>query len=211
MTFVMGCWANRDMSRPREFDEAEVLSVAIDCFWVRGYKATSVRALADKMGLTGASLYNAFGDKQTLYRRALNQYIETSFADRVRRLEGKLPPSQAIEAFFAEIIQRSLDDRQRRGCMLVNTALEVAPHDPEFRGIVVIVLGEIEAFFCRCIQAGQQDGTISTSQSATDLARMLLGVHVGLRVIARTRPERELLEGMVRPALALLNHRQSEP
>ncbi|WP_425337527.1 TetR family transcriptional regulator C-terminal domain-containing protein [Stutzerimonas chloritidismutans] len=104
-----------------------------------------------------------------------------------------------------------LDDRQRRGCMLVNTALEVAPHDPEFRGIVVIVLGEIEAFFCRCIQAGQQDGTISTSQSATDLARMLLGVHVGLRVIARTRPERELLEGMVRPALALLNHRQSEP
>src|SRR3546814_20991613 len=84
--------------------------------------------------------------------------------------------------------------------MLVNSALEVAPHDPEFREIVTEVLGHIEAFFRRCVQAGQQDGTITTSQSAADLGRMLLGVHVGLRVIARTIPKRALLEGMVRPA-----------
>ncbi|HBP28622.1 TetR/AcrR family transcriptional regulator [Advenella sp. FME57] len=193
------------MGRPREFDETEVLAAAIDCFWERGYEATSTRELAEKMGLTGASLYNAFGGKRALYRRALNHYIETSFADRVRRLEGKLPPPQAISAFFSEIIQRSLADRQRKGCMLVNSALELAPHDPEFREIVTEVLGHIEAFFRRCVQAGQQDGTITTTQSATDLGRLLLGVHVGLRVVARTRPERELLEGMVRPVLALLN------
>lgn len=195
------------MGRPREFDEAEVLAAAIDCFWERGYEATSIRELADRMGLTGASLYNAFGDKRTLYRRALNHYIETTFADRVRRLEGKLSPPKAISAFFAEIIQRSLDDERRRGCMLVNSALEVAPHDPEFRQIVTEVLGHIEAFFRRCVQAGQRDGTITTSQSATDLGRLLLGVHIGLRVLARTRPERPLLEGMVRPALALLEPR----
>jgi len=192
------------MGRPREFDETEVLAAAIDCFWERGYEATSTRDLAEKMGLTGASLYNAFGGKRALYCRALNHYIETSFADRVRRLEGKLPPPQAISAFFSEIIQRSLDDRQRKGCMLVNSALEIAPHDPEFRQIVTEVLGHIEAFFRRCVQAGQQDGTITATQSATDLGRLLLGVHIGLRVVARTRPERELLEGMVRPALALI-------
>ncbi len=193
------------MGRPREFNETEVLAAAIDCFWERGYEATSTRELAEKMGLTGASLYNAFGDKRSLYRRALNHYIETSFADRVRRFEGKLSPPQAISAFFSEIIQRSLTDSQRKGCMLVNSALEVAPHDPEFREIVTEVLEHIEAFFRRCVQAGQQDGTITATQSATDLGRLLLGVHIGLRVIARTRPERELLEGMVRPALALLN------
>ncbi|MBB1593412.1 TetR/AcrR family transcriptional regulator [Achromobacter sp. UMC46] len=198
------------MGRPREFDEAEVLAAAIDCFWERGYEATSIRELADKMGLTGASLYNAFGDKRTLYRRALNHYIETTFADRVRRLEGKLSPPRAISTFFAEIIQRSLDDERRRGCMLVNSALEVAPHDPEFREIVTDVLGHIEAFFRRCVQAGQRDGTITTSQSATDLGRLLLGVHIGLRVLARTRPERPLLEGMVRPALALLDPRADD-
>src|SRR3546814_15839290 len=93
------------------------------------------------MGLTGASLYNAFGDKRTLYRRALNYYIETTFADRVHRLEGKLPPVQAVSAFFSEIIEKSLNDKQRRGCMLVNSALEVAPHDPEFRKIVTEEIG----------------------------------------------------------------------
>src|SRR5690606_15908845 len=134
------------MGRPREFDEAAVLDAATLCFWERGYEATSVRELADKMGLTSASLYNTFGDKRALYRRALNHYIDASFADRVRRLEGGLPPRQAIDAFFAEIIQRSLDDAQHKGCMLVNSALEVAPHDPEFKEIVAGVLGQVEAF-----------------------------------------------------------------
>src|SRR3546814_11728871 len=121
------------------------------------------------MGLTGASLYNAFGDKRTLYRRALNYYIETTFADRVHRLEGKLPPVQAVSAFFSEIIEKSLNDKQRRGCMLVNSALEVAPHDPEFRKIVTEVLGHTKAFFRRCFQSGQHDGTINTSQSDAHL------------------------------------------
>src|SRR5690606_37289949 len=124
------------MGRPREFDETEVLVAAINCFWDRGYEATSIRELADKMGLTGASLYNAFGDKRNLYRRALKHYIETTFAERVQRLEGTLAPFDAIGAFFAEIIERSLNDKRRKGCMLVNSALEVAPQDPEFRKIV---------------------------------------------------------------------------
>lgn len=193
------------MGRPREFDEAAVLDAATQCFWERGYEATSVRELAEKTGLTGASLYNTFGDKRNLYRRALEHYIDASFADRVRRLEGALPPRQAIDAFFSEIIQRSLDDPQHKGCMLVNSALEVAPHDPEFKEIVAGVLSRIEAFFRRCARAGQRDGTITTCQSATDLGRLLLSVHIGLRVLARTRPEQALLEGAVRPALALLD------
>jgi len=192
------------MGRPREFDETQVLDAAVECFWQRGYEATSMRELAGRTGLTGASLYNAFGDKRALYRRALDHYIDSVFAERVRRLEGSLPPREAIAAFFAEIIQRSLDDRLRRGCLLVNSALEVAPHDEEFRALVSGVLGHIEAFFHRCVLAGQRDGAITAAQPAADLARMLLGVHVGLRVLARTRPERALLEGMVRPALAML-------
>ena len=52
------------MARPREFDETAVLEAAIQCFWSQGYEATSVRDLAEKMGITGASLYNTFGDKR---------------------------------------------------------------------------------------------------------------------------------------------------
>src|SRR5882757_823186 len=128
------------MARPREFDEAAVLQSAVECFWSRGYEATSVRGLADSMGITGASLYNAFGDKRSLYRRSLDHYVSNSFGDRVLRLEGELPPFEALEAFFSEIIERSISDKERKGCMLVNSALELAPHDKEFRRVVVRVL-----------------------------------------------------------------------
>src|ERR1700742_4512892 len=112
------------MARPREFDETAVLDKAMQFFWERGYEATSVRDLAGTMGITGASLYNSFGDKRSLDRQALDFSVENSFADRVRRSDG-LPPRRAIGAFLEEIIERSCDAR-RRGPMLVNSAHELA-------------------------------------------------------------------------------------
>jgi TetR/AcrR family transcriptional repressor of nem operon len=193
------------MARPREFDEEEVLDAAVQQFWRYGYEATSVRDLAESMGITGASLYNAFGDKKTLYRRSLDHYLNQTFRERIGRYETALAPRQALGAFFEEIIEKSLSDKQRRGCMLVNSALEIAPHDPEFLRVVSKVLVEVEAFFRRCTLAGQQDGTIAKSQSASDIARLLLGVLLGIRVLARTRPNRDLLQGLVRPVFALLD------
>jgi TetR/AcrR family transcriptional repressor of nem operon len=194
------------LARPREFDEIAVLDAAVQCFWAKGFEATSVRDLADEMGMTGASLYNAFGDKRALYRRALDHYVAGSFGERAHRIESTLPPRAAIGAFFEEIIARSLNDKQRKGCMLVNSALELAPHDSEFQKVVAGVLLEVEMFFRRLVQAGQRDGSVARSQPANDLARLLLGVLLGIRVLARTRPERALLEGLVRPVLILLDH-----
>jgi TetR/AcrR family transcriptional repressor of nem operon len=191
------------MARPREFDEATVLEAAMNCFWTQGYESTSVRDLAEQMGITGASLYNAFGDKRSLYRRALDYYLEQSVHDRVSRLE-KLPPFPAIRAFFDEIIERSVTDKKRRGCLLVNSALEMAPYDPEFCNVVVQEMVYLEAFFRRRITTGQQDGTITSLQSADELAKLLLSVLLGVRVLARTRPQREVLEGAVSGALGLL-------
>jgi TetR/AcrR family transcriptional regulator, transcriptional repressor for nem operon len=192
------------MARPREFDEEAVLDAAVNCFWAQGYEATSVRDLVEKTGITGASLYNAFGDKRALYRKALDHYIEASIADRMRRC-AKLAPREAISAFLAEIVKRSLEDRQRKGCMLVNAALDVASHDPEFRHAVADVLVRIERFFFKCVKAGQADGTITRSLSADNLARHLLGVLMGIRILARVRPERTLLEGVASTALVLLD------
>ncbi len=193
------------MARPREFDERAVLDAAVQCFWARGYEATSVRDLAAEMDIAGASLYNAFGDKRALFRRALCSYVEQGVLDRIARLERGLPPRQAIAAFFAEIVERSLGDKQHKGCLLVNSALEVAPHDPEIRRVIAGVLVDTEAFFRRCVAAGQRAGTIAAWQSPEDLARLLLSVLLGVRVLARARPERALLEGLMRPVFALLD------
>jgi TetR/AcrR family transcriptional regulator, transcriptional repressor for nem operon len=193
------------MSRPREFDETAALDAAIECFWRRGYEATSLRDLTASMGLTAPSLYNAFGDKEELFARALEQYLDRTTRDRLRRLADSLLPKETLHCFFAEIVEHSIRDRQRKGCFLVNSALEVAPHHAECRAVIAEQFGEIEAFFRRCIRAGQADRTIPRHVDAGDTARLLLGVLLGVRVLARTNPNRDVLEGVVRPALKLLD------
>jgi TetR/AcrR family transcriptional repressor of nem operon len=193
------------MARPREFDEAAVLDAATDCFWRDGYEATSVRELAAEMGIAAPSLYNAFGDKRSLFRAVLLRYAERSMRARLAQLETTLPPKQAIRAFVDSIVDRSVNDPDHRGCLLVNSALEVAPHDPELGAEIAARLGEIEAFFRRAAAAAQNEGSTPPGHDPADLARLLLGVVLGVRVLARANPQRALLEGVVRPALALLD------
>jgi TetR/AcrR family transcriptional repressor of nem operon len=193
------------MARPREFDEVSVLERAIECFRLRGYHATSVRDLADSMGLSGASLYNSFGGKRALFVKALDRYLDGTVRVRLKRLQDTLPPKQAIVALFNDIIEKSVNDRSRGGCLLINSALEIGPHDPALGAELAGHLGEIEDFFRRMIEGAQADGSVAADLNARDIGRLLLGVLVGLRVLARSRPEHALLEGMVRPALGLLN------
>jgi TetR/AcrR family transcriptional repressor of nem operon len=193
------------MARPREFDEVTALEAAIECFWQHGYEATSVRDLADKMGISAPSLYNTYGDKHALFVQALERYLDHATRARIKRLEDSLPPKQAVRHFIEEIIARSVNDRERRGCFLINSALEVAPHDRKLGALIADRLGEIEAFFYRSIKAAQAEGEVPRERSAKDVARLLLGVLLGIRVLARTKPKRDLLEGVARPALALLD------
>lgn len=196
------------MARPREFDESRALEAAMQCFWRRGYGATSLRDLTVAMGLTPPSLYNSFGDKQQLFELTLERYLDRTTRDRLHRLEATFAPRQALEQFFTEIIDHSVKDRQRKGCFLVNSALEIAPHDARCRAMIAAQFTAIEGFFRRCIAAGQDDGTISKAVDPDDIARLFLSVLLGIRVMARTNPHREVLEGLARPALALLGKPQ---
>jgi TetR/AcrR family transcriptional repressor of nem operon len=191
------------MARPREFEETVVLDAAVECFWNRGFEATSVRDLIHRTGLTGASIYNAFGDKRALYRKSLDHYVAKSIGDRIARCET-LAPLEAIGAFLDEIVRRSLEDPNCKGCMLVNASLEVAPHDSAFRDAVAEVLVWMETFFLTQVRLGQADGSVSRALPAEGMAHNLLSVLMGIRVLARVRPEPALLEGAVAAAMAML-------
>lgn len=193
------------VARLKEFDETRALDAAVDCFWQRGYGATSVRDLADAMGIGGPSLYNAYGDKRALFGRSLERYANRSMRERIARLEARHRPIEAIRAFIAEIIDRSLKDPDRRGCLLINSALDVAPHDAEIGAVVAGYLDEIRDFFRRNLEAGQRVGGLPRSLDPERVAGHLLGVVAGIRVLARTGAKRRVLEHVAGPALALLN------
>lgn len=180
------------------------LDAALSCFWGRGYEATSVRDLAAAMGISGPSLYNAFGDKRGLFAGALKHYCRTRTHPMIVRIEAEHAGAAALVMFFAEIVARASSDRERRGCFLINSALDVAPHDPGLAKVVEENIAVIRAFLRRQVEIAGRSGDIERRKRPREAADHLLAVLLGMRVLSRTRPDRELLGGIAASALRSL-------
>ena len=130
---------------------------------------------------------------QTHVQRYLKPLLE--------RIEKQHKGVTALVAFFSEIVERSLSDRERKGCFLVNSALEVAPHDKMMSKVVSAHLDAIRGFLRRQLQLAQASGEAVIAADPSGSADHLLSVLLGMRVLARSRPERALLERTVGSAL----------
>lgn len=193
------------MPRKKEFDVDTVLDRAMEAFWARGYEATSLNDLLDCMQIQRASLYNAFGDKHTLFLETLRRYdIIFRRAEVARRVQ--MPsPRQAILGLFQDTVTEVIVQKARNGCFIINTALELSPHDPEAAEVVREAFTHMEQqFFRKMIDKGRTIGEIAKSVMPAPTARALLSLYIGLIVLSRSRPEKLLLESIARQAEALL-------
>ncbi len=189
----------------KRFDSEAVLDKAMRAFWARGYEATSMQDLVECMGINRGSLYATFGDKRSLFIRALRHYDTREREAWVAALAAANSPRGSILAAFDGAVAAALDQGSRDGCLLVNTALELSPHDEEIAGIVAQGLAEMEAFFRGRIEASQRSGEIPDTIEAGEAARALLGLFIGLRVLSRSRPEAALLRSLRHQAEALIS------
>ena len=122
----------RPRGRPRSFDETDVLDIAKDLFWQRGYEATSIKDLTEAMGMTPPSLYAAFGSKEALYRRVLDRYVET-FGHRL--LEGLFEEPdlrKAVSRIVHIWAQLLSGEAHPKGCMI---SLGMANHAPDHASV----------------------------------------------------------------------------
>ncbi|MDH3740078.1 MAG: TetR/AcrR family transcriptional regulator [Hyphomicrobiales bacterium] len=189
----------------KKFDNDEVLEKAMHAFWARGYEATSIQDLTSCMGINRGSIYATFKDKRNLFLLALEHYethYRRAFLADLRREHS---PRRAITALFNDVVDKAVSDKKRSGCLLVNTATEMSAHDERIAQAVANGLSETEDFFHQLIELGKSGGEIPGHVDAADAARALLGLLTGLRVLARSRPERQVLEPIARQAEALLN------
>ena len=187
----------------KSFDTDDVLGKAMAAFWARGYAATSMQDLVECMGIGRGSLYAAFGDKRRLFLRALAHYDDRHRRRWTERLSAFASPRQAILAAFDEVIAATLEG-SRNGCLLINTSLEVSPHDGEIAAVVAQALDGMEAFFRAMVQRGQAAGEMPPALDAAETARGLLALLAGLRVLSRSRPEETLMRAVARQAEVLL-------
>ena len=180
----------------KQFDSDAVLGKAMQAFWAKGYEATSMQDLVACMGINRGSLYATFGDKRSLFLQALRRYDRLHRIVWVEGLCAGKKPKAAILAVFDGAIDTALRDGSRDGCLLVNTAQELSPHDPEVAAIVEAALAGMEAFFRDKVRAGKEAGEIPAGVDPAQAGRALLGLLVGLRVLSRSRPEPALLRAL---------------
>ncbi len=168
------------MSRHRIVSVDEVRTRAEQQFQRDGYHATSIQTLVDCIGVGRGSIYDTFDSKRGLYVSALRRYVR-SLEGRFRALHDQPSPRAAILSVFESWMKESRD-----GCFLVNTSVELAPHDGEIAQIVANSLQEIENVFVRLIGQGQASGEILPAVDPVLTARGLLALYITLCVLTRS-------------------------
>jgi TetR/AcrR family transcriptional repressor of nem operon len=195
----------QDVPWEKQFDVDRVLDKAMQAFWNRGYEATSMQDLVHQTGINRASLYATYHDKHALFLAALRKYTETIHLKRLADLESRYGPREAIRQSFLAFAKQALEKRGGYGCFLTNTALELAPHDPEARKIVAEAQKKTQAWFASMIRRGRAEGEIASHVKPEEAAAALLASLIGISVLARSRPERELLQNVVDDAVRHLD------
>ncbi|MBW4693739.1 MAG: TetR/AcrR family transcriptional regulator [Lyngbya sp. HA4199-MV5] len=188
--------------RQREFDTNEILAIAMNLFWQRGYSNTSMKDVVQATGVQPGSLYSAFGDKEKLFQQALRKYTQEFFRASMPR---NYPPLTCIQQWFEYLADAMAKDPQQRGCLIINTAMEREAHSPSTIAIIEDRLDEIESFFCQNLNQAKLDGSLPKAHDADVTAKTLLGVVVGMLAVARMRRDGQTLRSIAKGAIALLN------
>ncbi|WP_139997463.1 TetR/AcrR family transcriptional regulator [Paenibacillus paridis] len=179
------------MARPRVFDESLVLNQAMNVFWIHGYEATSLKMLLEATGLSKSSFYDSFGSKHELFLQTFRLYHKNRMDILNKYLSSVENQYQGIADFFNSNVDRAADKVALSGCLSVNEAIELAPHDEKFRELVEEDFQTVEDAFFEAIRKGKQQGSITSKDDERVLARFLVVSLHGLHVMAKAESNQQ--------------------
>jgi len=188
----------------KSFNEADVLDSAMAVFAKKGYDSTSLADLIEATGINKGSLYNAFKGKKDLFTQALIRYDTQARAGYLAELEAMDDPKSAIKRFFCDLVTDSVEDPEKKGCFIVNTAGDIGGHSDEVKRVVKNSMEHVEAFFRRCIEVGQARNDIPKSIDPQSIAKTLFSLMVAIRLLGRGIYDRPQLEIIAREAVHLV-------
>jgi len=192
------------MARPKEFDYNRVLDKAIEVFWCRGYEATSMQDLVNHMAINRQSIYDTFGDKHALFESALYRYIEVNTTSMIELLGKSDSVKVAIRQIFESILEESAEIQQR-GCLVTNTAVELAQLDKGVTEKVEANLADFEAALETALKRAQARGEIRPELDPKALARFFVNSRQGLRVTSKVNKEQAVLRDIINVTLSVLD------
>jgi TetR/AcrR family transcriptional regulator, transcriptional repressor for nem operon len=192
------------MPRPAQFDRTHVLEQSMNLFWEKGYCNTSIQQLGEQMNMRPGSLYAAFNSKRELFLQALDLYFERSSALLTQRLKSDGAALEGIHQYFAALIENVLDEKAIKGCLMINTATELASQDEEVRQRLQAMFDSHQQQFYQILLTAQQNGELSEDKKPESLAAFLLMGVRGIRLCSQTGITREALQSLVNNLLSIL-------
>lgn len=192
------------MARPRNFNEQDVLRKAVNLFWRQGYKATSMEDLIQVLGISRASLYDTFGDKHQLYLRALSEYDKDANEEVTTLLGAERPAPEAIRALLEAAVASSTGTARQWGCFMVNSLIELAPHDEDVALVVARQQRHLEEQLLKVLVRGQAEGTIARHYEPAALVAFIFNTITGVRALGKTQSSPATLRAVVDIAMNTL-------
>lgn len=185
------------MVRTRAFNPAEALNKAVELFSTRGYSETSMDDLVRATGVSRYGLYGTFGNKRELFEQALERYADRMGRKSFLRLLEPDASLADIRRIFDERIEMLASSDRAKGCMLSQTAMELAPHDSEIKDVLQRFIRRIAKTFAVGLEAAREKGEVRSSLDVRSAGDFLTGALFGLAVLASSGLPRETLDSFV--------------
>lgn len=191
------------MKAPRH-DRQEAIQKAMQLFWEKGFHATSMRNIQDRIDLRPGSIYASFGSKEGLFKETLSCYAQSSL-DRLASYAETMPPLDALQAFMTSVVCRPATDSPSDMCMLAKTVAELTQENGELLEVAKGHLKRIENAFAELLVQAQRDGTVDKNRDPKRMARFMQIQLMGLRAYSRANGDSEQLQEFVDEAFASLH------
>lgn len=197
--------STKSAGRPREFDLDVALDRALELFWRQGYEGTSLADLAAAMGINRPSLYAAFGNKESLFLKALDRYVDTGMT--IVRIALEEPTARrAVETLLRGYVGLVTDPHTPAGCLTVNGALARSPGTEAICSELIARRLAFEDALRARLQRARKEGDLPSEANPADLARYVATIAQGVAVQAVSGASQKQLNHVVDLALRSWPH-----
>ncbi len=192
------------MGRPKTYDPEAIADKAMELFWLNGYHGTSTQDLVDHLQINRYSLYAEFGSKQNLYEEALARYERNVVTGNLGAVECADAGIADIGELFEGFAAGARSPNSKRGCLMCNSAAELAPHDPNSQRFVEANVKRVSRAFSQAIKNAQRRGEVTPDVRAIEEGRYLAVTLFGFFVMLRAQIEPKILRGAAKAVLRYL-------
>ncbi|HEX7789326.1 MAG TPA: TetR/AcrR family transcriptional regulator [Afipia sp.] len=190
------------MARPRTFDPDDVLNIALNVFWRKGFRGTSLDDITAETGLAKPSLYAAFGDKNALFLKVLDRYHD-GIAVRAEKMLARGPSARdAISDWLESFIPYCSGSKGTRGCLSINTATDGALDHAELVESIDRYNARLLHLVHRRLKADRQQFSDGFDPKAA--AYTVMVIYSGIMTMGRQQPSAAQVRSAIRSALSCL-------